>query len=35
MDNITLLDCYLYAACGIKVIVENGAVVGLAPEDDE
>ncbi len=34
MNNLTLIDCYLYAACGLKAIIENGEVTGFTPEPD-
>ena len=35
LNDLTLIDCYMYAACGMKVIIENGVVTGLAPETEE
>jgi hypothetical protein len=35
LDNLTLIDCYLYAACGVKAIIENGVVTGFSPEEKE
>ena len=34
-ENLTLMDCYLYAACGLKAIIDNGEVTGFAPEENE
>lgn len=35
IDNLSLIDCYLYAVCGLKAIIENGVVTGFAPEPEE
>ena len=35
MENLTIMDCYLYASCGMKVIIENGVVTGFSPEEEQ
>ncbi len=34
-DNVSLIECYLYAACGLKAVVDNGKVTGFLPEPEE
>lgn len=35
MENLTIMDCYLYASCGMKAIIENGVVTGFSPEEEQ
>ena len=35
LNDLTLIDCFMYAACGMRVIIENGVVTGLVPENEE
>lgn len=33
-DNLSLIDCYLYAIRGLKAVIDNGKVTGFLPEPE-